>query len=72
MGKPSDDNAFLSPIDSKDSLVHLSKVHTANGITEGEHSTIRQAGLYHFAILLPSRRHLANIFKHLTERSNPI
>jgi catechol 2,3-dioxygenase len=46
-------------------------------IIEGESSTIRRAtirraALYHFAILLPSRQHLANIFKHLTENSNQI
>lgn len=39
---------------------------------EGEQLTIRKAGLYHFAILLPSRRHLANIFKHLNDNSKQI
>jgi catechol-2,3-dioxygenase len=39
-------------------------------IIEGEYSTIGQAGLYHFAILLLSKRQLANIFKHLTKKSN--
>jgi catechol 2,3-dioxygenase len=74
IAKPSDDNAFLSPIGSnnKDHLLHLSRVDTAHRVVEGEQSIIRQAGLYHFAILLPSRRHLANIFKHLTENSNQI
>lgn len=38
---------------------------------EGE-QTIRQAGLYHLAILLPPRRHLANMFKHLTESSDQL
>jgi catechol 2,3-dioxygenase len=74
IAKPSDDNAFLSPIGSnnKDHLLHLSRVDTADKVNEGERSIIRQAGLYHIAILLPSRRHLANIFKHLTENSNQI
>ncbi|HEY7083114.1 MAG TPA: VOC family protein, partial [Nitrososphaeraceae archaeon] len=72
--KPSDDNAFLSPIGSgnKDHLLHLSRVDTAHRGIEGERSIIRQAGLYHFAILLPSRIHLANIFKHLSEDSNEL
>jgi catechol 2,3-dioxygenase len=74
IAKPSDDNAFLSPIGSnnKHHLLHLSRLDTADRVNEGEQSIIKQAGLYHFAILLPSRRHLANIFKHLTENSNQI
>ena len=74
IGKTSDDSAFLSPIGSnnKNYLLHLSRIDTANKVIEGEQSTIRKAGLYHFAILLPSRRHLANIFKHLTEDSNQL
>ena len=74
IGKSSDDNAFLSPVGSnnKDHLLHLSRVDKANRVIEGEQSTIRHAGLYHFAILLPSRRHLANIFRHLTENSNQV
>ena len=30
----------------------------------------KRAGLFHFAILLPNRRYLANVFKHLTENSD--
>lgn len=72
--KTSDDNAFLSPVGSnnKNYLLQLSRIDTANTVIEGEQSTIRKAGLYHFAILLPSRRHLANIFKHLTDNSNQL
>jgi len=74
IGKPSDDNAILSPIGSnyKNHLLQLSRVDTPHREIKGEHSAIRQAGLYHFAILLPSRRHLANVFKHLTENSNEL
>jgi catechol 2,3-dioxygenase len=74
IGKTSDDSAFLSPIGSnnKNYLLHLTRIDTGNKVIEGEQSTIRKAGLYHFAILLPSRRHLANIFKHLTEDSNQL
>lgn len=72
--KTSDDNAFLSPVGSnnKNYLLQLSRIDTPNTVIEGEQSTIRKAGLYHFAILLPSRRHLANIFKHLTDNSNQL
>ncbi|HVE36609.1 MAG TPA: VOC family protein [Nitrososphaeraceae archaeon] len=67
--KASDDNASLSSIGSNNKryLLHLNRVDAANRVIEGEQSIIRQAGLYHFAILLPSRSKLANIFKHLTE-----
>ena len=74
IGKPADDSALLSTFGSnnRDHLLHLSKVDTANRVIEGEQSLIRQAGLYHFAILLPSRIHLANILKHLTKNSNEL
>ncbi|MGV8106843.1 MAG: VOC family protein [Nitrososphaerota archaeon] len=72
--KSSEDNALLAPIDSnnKNHLLQLSRVDTSHRVIEGEQSPIQQAGLYHFAILLPSRRHLANIFRHLTENSNQL
>lgn len=74
IGKASDDNAFLSPVsrNNKNYLLQLSRIDTANTVIEGEQSRIRKAGLYHFAILLPSRRYLANIFKHLTENLNDL
>ena len=73
IGRSSEDNAVLAPINSnnKDHLLQLSRVD-ATRVIEGEQSPIRKAGLYHFAILLPSRRHLANIFRHLTENSNQL
>lgn len=73
IGRSSEDNAVLAPIDSnnKDHLLQLSRVD-ATRVIEGEQSPTRKAGLYHFAILLPSRRHLANIFRHLTENSNQL
>ena len=72
--KSSDDTAFLSPAGSnnKDYLLHLSRIDPAKTVNEENQSKIRKAGLYHFAILLPSRRHLANIFKRLTENSSQI
>jgi catechol 2,3-dioxygenase len=72
IGKTSDKRAMLAPISSNnnDHILELSRLDTPHRMTEGEQPFVRQAGLYHFAILLPSRRHLANIFKHLTENSN--
>jgi catechol 2,3-dioxygenase len=74
IGKASDDNALLSPVgsNSKNYLLQLSRFDKANKVIDGEQSTIRKAGLYHFAILLPSRRYLANIFKHLTDNSSQV
>ena len=72
IGKPSHDRALLSTIGSnnRNHLLHISRVDTTHRVIEGEQSIIRRAGLYHFALLLPSRIHLANIFKHLSENSN--
>ena len=69
VGKTSDDSALLSPVKSnnKNYLLQLSRIEEANTVNEGGQSTIRKAGLYHFAILLPSRKYLANIFKHLND-----
>jgi catechol 2,3-dioxygenase len=74
IGNPSEENAILSATGNgdKDYLLQLHKVSNQHRIIEDERSAIRQAGLYDFAILLPSRRHLANVFKHLTENSNQL
>lgn len=74
IGKASDESALLSSVssDSKNYLLQLSRMDKPSMGIEGEQSTIRKAGLYHFAILLPSRRHLANIFRHLTHNSSQI
>jgi catechol 2,3-dioxygenase len=74
--KSSEKDAFLVPHNGKDNdievpVLHLSKVD-ANGSTYGEDSTSLRAGLYHFAILLPSRKNLADIFKHLSQNSNQV
>ena len=74
IGKSSDDSAFLSPVGSNNNnyLLQLRRIDKANTAIEGEQSRIRKAGLYHFAILLPSRMYLANIFKHLTDNSGQV
>ena len=74
IGKASDHNALLNAPGSstKNYLLQLSRTDTEDKVIEGEQLTIRKAGLYHFAILLPSRTHLANIFKHLNDNSKQI
>jgi catechol 2,3-dioxygenase len=68
-----DENALLSAEGRDDGsyLIHLSNVGD-NRLIEGEQSAARRAGLFHFAILLPSRKYLANVFKRLTENSNQL
>ena len=75
IGKFSDENAELASVGSNNNnyLLHLSRSHASSHLMiERKQSTIRQAGLYHFAILLPSRKYLANIFNHLTKVSNQL
>ena len=69
-----DESALLSAEGSDDGsyLIHLSKVGKEHRIIQGEQSEARRAGLFHFAILLPSRKYLANMFKHLIENSNQL
>lgn len=71
---PSEDSAFLSPVGSNNRyyLLRLNRLDTANRDIEAQRSTIGRAGLYHFAILLPSRSHLVNTFKHLAESSDQL
>jgi catechol 2,3-dioxygenase len=75
-GNSSEKDVLLVPHNSNDSdtevpVLHLSRVD-AKGSTYGEDSTNLRAGLYHFAILLPSRKNLANIFNHLHQNSNQV
>jgi catechol 2,3-dioxygenase len=69
-----DENALLSAegSDAGSYLIHLSKVGKDYRLIESEQLAARRAGLFHFAILLPSRKYLANVFKRLTENSNQL
>lgn len=73
VGKVSDENAFLCAYgnDNKKFLILLSKVANEHTINKRERLA-KRAGLFHFAILLPNRGHLANIFGHLTENSDKL
>ncbi len=64
LGKPSDGRAVLSA-DGSRPLVELLRTKDA-----GNES--RRAGLYHFAILLPERKHLADMLQSLREKSGQV
>ena len=64
--------AFLSSSGDKDSarfLVILSELK--DSAVSIFHHKPRVAGLYHYAILLPERRHLAYFLKHIQKNLNP-
>jgi len=73
VGKVTDENAFLSAYGNGNEkyLIHLSKVVSEHTINKRERLA-KRAGLFHFAILLPNRRYLANVFRHLTENSDKL
>lgn len=56
--KKEESSVFLSPDDKPPYLVALTQTETNTPIQ-------KSAGLYHFAILLPHRKDLANFFSHL-------
>jgi catechol 2,3-dioxygenase len=75
IGRPSSGNALLSAGDNNSSyLVELLQVKTdANSDNVSTmNSSSRRAGLYHFAILLPERKFLADIFQNLSDKHDQI
>lgn len=60
-------NALLSPNGKAPYLVALTKSKKELDITQR-----KRLGLYHFAILLPERKHLADFFVHLQEHRNEV
>ncbi len=71
IGKITDENVFLFAEGDKDYLIHLSKVDYGRKTNKPE-GLGKRAGLFHFAILLPNRSYLANVFRHLTENSDKL
>ncbi len=63
-GKASDASEFLTVQGDEEPILALSGAHGAvpSAVTLGGQ---RHAGLYHFAILLPDRKHLANLYRRL-------
>ncbi len=60
-GKPTEEAAYLTVRGARSYLIALSKAGEQREATE------KHAGLYHFAILLPDRRSLGGIFRHLMQ-----
>ena len=73
IGRTSDENAFLSMEESghQHHIIHLSKVDNER-TTDKREQLPKRPGLFHFAILLPNRSDLANVFRHLTENSDKL
>ena len=73
IGRTSDEDAFLSMngSDYQHYVIHLSKVDNERTIDKQER-LVKRAGLFHFALLLPNRNYLANVFRHLTENSDKL
>lgn len=70
----SGESVILSTDGHQPHLVELRRVK--NGAAKGHNSqspkTARRAGLYHFAILLPERKYLADMLQNLSERQGEI
>jgi catechol 2,3-dioxygenase len=71
IGRITDENVFLFAEGNKDYLIHLSNVDYGQKTNKRE-GLVKRAGLFHFAILLPNRSDLANVFRHLTENSDKL
>ncbi|HVD20450.1 MAG TPA: VOC family protein, partial [Nitrososphaera sp.] len=74
--RPSRGKALLSVGDNNSSyLVELLQVNTTDansGNLSRMNRSTRRAGLYHFAILLPERRFLADILQNLSDKRDQI
>lgn len=74
--RPSRGKALLSVGDNNSSyLLELLQVNTTDANSDNlsrMNRSIRRAGLYHFAILLPERRFLADILQNLSDKRDQI
>jgi catechol 2,3-dioxygenase len=71
--RPSDESALLSVDGHPSYLVELLRAKEATEAgSNTSMPTIRRAGLYHFAILLPERKYLADMLQNLSERRGEI
>jgi catechol 2,3-dioxygenase len=69
--RPSSERALLSVDGHPSYLVELLQAKEAAGYKASTSET-RRAGLYHFAILLPERKYLADMLQNLSERRGEI
>jgi catechol 2,3-dioxygenase len=72
--RASTERAVLSADEHRHHLVELLQIKDATlaGYNPRRPDTIRRAGLYHFAILLPERRYLADMLHNLSQRISEI
>jgi catechol 2,3-dioxygenase len=72
--RASTERAVLSVDEHHPPLVELLQIKDAKlaGYNPRRPDTIRRAGLYHFAILLPGRRYLADMLQNLSQRISEI
>lgn len=70
----SDEGALLSVDDNSSHIIELSKVkaNTDNDTFNPLVTASRRAGLYHFAILLPERKHLADVLQNLHDNRDHV
>ncbi|MGH9877718.1 MAG: VOC family protein [Nitrososphaerales archaeon] len=68
LGKPSNDKALLTNDGNSSHLVELLR----GGTGKTSSQITKRAGLYHFAILLPERKYLADILLSLREKRNKV
>ena len=67
--RPSGDRALLS---AGGSLPHLLELQQAKAVDSSSDAVARRAGLYHFAILLPERKYLADMLRNLSDKSDQV
>ncbi|HEX6281352.1 MAG TPA: VOC family protein [Nitrososphaera sp.] len=70
--RPSSERALLSVDGHPSYLVELLQAKEAAAGYKASMSETRRAGLYHFAILLPERKYLADMLQNLSERRGEI
>lgn len=70
----SDEKALLSVDGNSSHLIELlkAKANTDNDTFNPLITASRRAGLYHFAILLPERKHLANVLQNLRDNRDHV
>ena len=72
--RPSRERALLY-VNSNDSyLVELLQVQpdATHGVGSNSYANDKRAGLYHFALLLPQRKYLADMLQNLTEKQDQV
>ena len=65
MGKPSGERALLSVDGNSPQLIELLRVNEREDVR-------KRSGLYHFAVLLPERKFLADMLLHLAEKRGQV